>query len=99
MKTIFLFFVLFYCAANSIHSQEPTNAGIPDASTVLVVYRLPIDESDTLSQAIMEYYKNARGIPASNLVGLNLPRREISVGNWSDPHIVKLGYSDEYIQE
>ncbi len=81
-------------------TEAQTNAGIPDASTVLVVYRVPVDESDTLSQSIMQYYVNARGIPfPQNVVPLTLPRREISVGDWSDPHIVKLGYNDEYIQD
>ena len=48
---------------------------------------------------IKDYYINARGIPNTpNTLGLQLPRREISVGDWSDPHVVKLGYSDEYTQ-
>jgi hypothetical protein len=97
MKNILLLGFLLLLSYNITEAQ--TNAGIPDASTVLVVYRVPTDESDTLSQAIMQYYVAARGIPyPQNVVELQLPRREISVGDWSDPHVVKLGYSDEYIQ-
>ncbi|NWG28107.1 MAG: hypothetical protein HXY48_06170 [Ignavibacteriaceae bacterium] len=97
MKNILLLGFLLLLCFNITEAQ--TNAGIPDASTVLVVYREPVDEGDTLSQSIANYYKNARGIPAINFVPLQLPRREINVGDWSDPHVVKLGYSDEYIQD
>lgn len=97
MKNLLLLSFLLLLNYNITEAQ--TNAGIPDASTVLVVYRVPVDESDTLSRAIKDYYQNARGIPESNIVPLQLPRREISIGDWSDPHVVKLGYNDEYIQD
>ncbi len=100
MKHFLLFFICFILCFNIAEAQ--TNAGIPDASTVLVVYNA---NSDT-SIMIKNYYVQSRNIPAINVVpGLQLPRREISIGDWSDPHVVKpacrsgrLGYNDEYIQ-
>jgi len=53
--TLLLFSVLIFLCVNFAEAQ--TNAGIPDASTVLVVYRLPVDESDTLSLSIANYYQ------------------------------------------
>lgn len=100
MKNFLRLSILLVLCCNIIEAQ--TNAGIPDASTVLVVYREPVDENDTLgiiSEAIKDYYQLRRGIPETNILSLQLPRREISVGDWSDPHVVKLGYSDEYIQD
>ena len=99
MRNLLLFNFLLLLSWNITEAQ--TNAGIPDASTVIVVYREPVDENDTLgiiSKAIKDYYQLRRGIPETNILSLQLPRREISVGDWSDPHVVKLGYSDEYIQ-
>jgi uncharacterized protein (TIGR03790 family) len=93
MKSFFIISFLFLLSAISLLAQ--TNAGIPDESTVLVVFNV----NDQTSIDIKDYYQNARGIPESNIVPLQLPRREISTGNWSDPHVVKLGYSVEYIQD
>ncbi len=95
MKNVLLFiFFLPNLCFNAADAQ--TNAGVPDPSTVLVVYNT---NSDT-SIMIKNYYIQAQNIPAINVVpGLQLPRREISVGDWSDPHVVKLGYNDEYIQD
>ncbi len=67
MKTLISFLFLFIAINYEIHSQEPTYAGLPDSSHVLVVYN---SLSDT-SQAIMNYYKLKRGIPSSNIVPLN----------------------------
>lgn len=97
MKHFFVFcFFFFLCYYNIADGQ--TNANIPGPENVLVVYRAPENESDTLSQAIMEYYVNVRGIPIStNVLPLDLPRRVISVGDWSDPHVVKLGFDNQNI--
>ena len=100
MRYFLLFSIFFILCLNITEAQ--TNAGIPDASTVLVVYREPVDENDSLglmSLAIKDYYQNARGIPESNIVSLQLPRKPINVGDWSDPHIVKLGFDNEYIED
>jgi hypothetical protein len=97
----FLLFSLFFILCMNI-AEAQTNAGIPDASTVLVVYREPVDLNDSLGimlEEIKDYYQLRRGIPETNILSLQLPRREISVGDWSDLHVVKLGYSDEYIQD
>lgn len=92
LLVLFCFFLFFLC----YQAEAQTNAGIPDASIVLVVYNA---NSDT-SELIKDYYVQARGIPNPlNVVPLNLPRKPISVGDWSDPHVVKLGYNDEYIQD
>jgi hypothetical protein len=92
MKSFFIisFFILF-CA---ISLKAQTNANIPGPENVLVVYNA---NSDT-SEMIMEYYVEARGIPNPlNVLPLQLPREVISVGDWSDPHVVKLGFDDQNI--
>ncbi len=66
MKTLVTFFVLLVAANNTLLSQEPTYAGLPDSSHVLVVY----NSRSQNSIDIMNYYKNARGIPESNIVEL-----------------------------
>lgn len=58
MRYFLLFSIFFILCLNITEAQ--TNAGIPDASTVLVVYREPVDENDSLglmSLAIKDYYK------------------------------------------
>jgi len=55
------------------------------------------NSSSALSDSIKDYYQNARNIPESNILGLPLPRKVISVGDWSDPHVVKLGFDDQNI--
>lgn len=63
----FCFFLLLCC--NMAEAQ--TYANIPDSSHVLVVYKHPTDDNDTLgniSKDVMEYYQQARGIPAENIV-------------------------------
>lgn len=52
---LFCFCLLFLCFETA---EAQTNAGIPDASTVLVVYNA---NSDT-SAMIKDYYVQARGI-------------------------------------
>ena len=69
MKTLyFSVFFLFLLTVNA-QIQVPTDAGIPDANHVLVVYN---SLSDT-SLMVKNYYQNARGIPSSNIVPLPLP--------------------------
>ena len=44
----------------------PAYAGLPGPENVLIVYKKPIDENDTLgliSQVIKDYYQQSRGIP------------------------------------
>lgn len=84
MKTSTIFFVLFALFNNTILSQEPTNAGIPDASRVLVVYNSFSDSSFWLAN----YYRNVRGIPITNVIGLYLPDTTITVNGVTHPVII-----------
>lgn len=56
----FIVFCFFFLLCYSL-AEAQTNANIPGPENVLVVYRAPVDESDTLSKAIMEYYVSAKG--------------------------------------
>jgi len=60
---LFLLIIFYY---STIFAQSPTYATEPKPENILVVYN---SQSDTSFQ-IMNYYKNARGIPGSNIVGL-----------------------------
>lgn len=93
MKHIILSYFFFLLCYHNIADGQ-TNANIPGPENVLVVYNRNV----ALSDSIMHYYVNARGIPyPTNVVELDLPRKPISVGDWSDPHIVKLGFDDQNI--
>ena len=63
---ISLFLIILYTI--STEAQAPTYANIPGPENVLVVYKLPDpnNPADTISQAVMNYYVNARGIPTVN---------------------------------
>ena len=67
MKTLYSLFALIILLTTSIYSQEPTYAGLPDSSQVLVVY----NSLSQISIDVKDYYKNARGIPESNIVDLD----------------------------
>ncbi len=97
MKLLFII-SMFFIIYLSI-SEAQTNANIPGPENVLVVYKAPDpnNPADTVSQAIKDYYVAARNIPTINVVPLELPRKVISVGDWSDPHVVKLGFDDQNI--
>ncbi|MDY0083417.1 MAG: TIGR03790 family protein [Ignavibacteriaceae bacterium] len=100
MKHFLFVTALFLLCSSLANIQAQTNANIPGPENVLVVYKLPDpnNPADTISRAIKDYYVNARNIPAINVVpGLDLPRKVISVGDWSDPHVVKLGFDDQNI--
>ena len=72
MKHVILFCFFFFLCLKIAEAQ--TNANIAGTENVLVVYRAQVNESDTISQGVKNYYQNVRGIPASNIVpGLNLP--------------------------
>ncbi|MDP2304170.1 MAG: hypothetical protein Q8N03_17310 [Ignavibacteria bacterium] len=73
MKLCFFYslVLLFLCISNT---KAQTNANIAGPENVLVVYKTPEDSTDQIgiiSQNVMLYYKNARGIPASNILKLN----------------------------
>ena len=95
----FLFSILFlFLCFNVAEAQTPPN--IPGPENVLVVYKVPVDTTDSLgmiSVAIKNYYVNARNIPGSNVLGLELPRSVINLGDWSGNHVVKLGFDNQNI--
>jgi len=85
MKILTTFFFLFVLFNNKILTQEPTNAGIPDASRVLVVY----NSNSMVSDSVMQYYIAARGIPyPQNVVGLPLTRQDITINGVTHPVII-----------
>ncbi|HCY75392.1 MAG TPA: hypothetical protein DHV28_05685 [Ignavibacteriales bacterium] len=67
MKTYSLLVLAFFLYTNFAEAQLPTYAGLPDSTQVLVVYNSLSDSS----RAVMNYYKNARGIPDINIVPLD----------------------------
>ncbi|MBE0571139.1 MAG: TIGR03790 family protein, partial [Ignavibacteriaceae bacterium] len=95
MKTLYFFlFILFFLTVQA-QAQDPTDAGIPDAYHVLVVYNT---NSDT-SLMVKDYYVNARGIPDPlNVVGLPLPEYEdITIDE--ETHRVKIVQVTDMIQD
>ena len=91
MKNFLYLCLFFFLCYNIVEAQ--TNVNIPGPENVLVVYN---ENSDT-SIMVKNYYVTARDIPESNIVKLPLPRKAISVGDWSDPHVVKLGFDNQNI--
>ena len=67
MKSLFTILLFVSVITQIIYSQEPTYAGLPDSSHVLVVY----NSLDQTSIDVKDYYKNARHIPEDNIVPLN----------------------------
>ncbi|MBT8380559.1 MAG: hypothetical protein KJN64_15230 [Ignavibacteria bacterium] len=73
---------------------DPTNANIATPENVLIVYRLPRSQGDTMSFHIANYYKQVRNIPETNIIGLNLPLiKEIN------GHTIKMLFYDELIHD
>ncbi len=71
MENFWLLIILILLYASFAKAQTPSYAGLPDSSHVLVVYQFPSNPADTISRAVMNYYKNARHIPDENIVPLN----------------------------
>lgn len=68
MKILTIFFSIFFLIVVAVHSQVPTDAGIPEANHVLVVY----NGNSLVSDSVMQYYVAARGIPyPQNVVRLD----------------------------
>jgi uncharacterized protein (TIGR03790 family) len=67
MRNCFFFlFLSFLCISNT---KAQTNANVAGPENVLVVYK----NNSGISDSIMQYYTNARDIPASNSIGITLP--------------------------
>jgi parallel beta-helix repeat protein len=75
MKQFFtILFLFFLCNYIAEAQQTPTFADPPGPEHVLVVYKQPTGSTDTLgfvSDSVKEYYKDARQIPESNILGLD----------------------------
>jgi uncharacterized protein (TIGR03790 family) len=72
MKHLLTFFLFLFLGA--LIAEAQTNANIAGPENVLVVYKQPFNDQDTVglvSEAIMEYYVSARGIPSSNICPLD----------------------------
>lgn len=84
-------FLFLYCSI----TEAQTYANIAGPENVLVVYKQPVDQDDSLgqiSQAVMEYYQNARNIPSSNIFGLDsLKSHSITVDGVTHPVIISDG--------
>ncbi len=68
-----LIFCFFFLLCNNL-AKAQTYANTPGPENVLVVYKEPSDDQDSLgfvSRAVKNYYLAARGIPAGNVVGLD----------------------------
>lgn len=82
MKNCFFFLFLSFLCVSNLEAQ--TYANVPGPENVLVVYKLPVDQSDSIglvSQAIKNYYRDARNIPNSNIVPLYLPDTTMNINN------------------
>jgi hypothetical protein len=99
MKHIITVCFTFFLCYNVTEAQ--THANVPGPENVLVVYKHPIDEYDEIgqiSEAIKDYYQTARGIPGSNIVGLNsLIGEDITIDGIT--HHVKLAQENDIIQD
>ena len=98
MKNLLLLFsIIFLLYISYVEAQ--TN--IPDSSHVLVVYKAPTSENDTLgliSEAVKDYYQLRRGIPESNIVALNSLFNEwITDPETQDSHYIELRQQGEAI--
>ncbi|BDQ03787.1 MAG: hypothetical protein HRF52_14460 [Ignavibacterium sp.] len=74
MKQFFTILFLLSLYNHIVEAQQtPTFADPPGPEHVLVVYKEPTGLTDTLgfvSDSVKEYYKDARQIPESNILGL-----------------------------
>jgi uncharacterized protein (TIGR03790 family) len=89
-NSLLLFSILFLLSFAIAEAQTPTDAGIPESQHVLVVYKSPDpnNPADTISQSLANYYKNARNIPANNIVPLPLTRKDITINGVTHPVII-----------
>lgn len=94
MKTLHFFILSLFLFAVQIQAQIPTDAGIPDANQVLVVY----NSNSLVSDSVMQYYVDARNIPSSNIVPLPLPDSiDITIDN--ETHWVGLAQETDIIRD
>jgi len=92
MKHFIVFSFLFILCLNVAEAQ--TNANIAGPENVLVVYKQPSDQNDSLglvSQTVKNYYRDVRNIPTSNIVPLYLPDTAITIGGVTHPITIAEG--------
>jgi len=92
MKLLFFFLLTFLLITVVSELKAQTYADLPGPENVLVVYKQPVDDQDTLgliSEAVKDYYKTARNIPVSNILGLNsLISHNINIDGVTHPVII-----------
>ena len=98
MKNSLLLFSVLFILCFELAEAQPN---LPDSSHVLVVYKIPISPQDTLGQIsfnVKEYYKNARHIPESNILGLeSLTNAWITDPGTQESHYIELRQQGEAI--
>ncbi|MCZ7611755.1 MAG: hypothetical protein M5U17_16555 [Ignavibacterium sp.] len=105
MKHFFTILFLFLLCFNLAKAQQtPTFAEPPGPEHVLVVYKEPVDENDTLGfvsrDSVMNYYRIAREIPVSNILGLeNLINDDIYDSVSNTTHRIILDQQGEIIRD
>jgi len=102
MKNSLLFLSLFIFCTISTVAQTPTFADPPGPEHVLVVYKQPTDDTDTLgnvSEDVMEYYVSARNIPGTNILGLEDLVDTVSITHEGVTHLIKLTQQGEIIRD
>ncbi|MCE7855649.1 MAG: hypothetical protein DYG97_03765 [Ignavibacteria bacterium CHB3] len=91
MKNSLLLFSISFFLCISFAEAQPN---LPDSSHVLVVY----NSLDQTSISVMNYYKDARNIPSSNIVALNSLFNEwITDPETQDSHYIELRQQGEAI--
>jgi len=95
MKTYYFFIFSLFLFTVQIQAQDPTDAGIPDANHVLVVY----NGNSSVSDSVMNYYVDARGIPNPlNVVRLDsLVDKDVTIDG--STHRVKIVQVTDIIQD
>lgn len=99
MKNSLLLFSVLFILCFELAEAQPS---LPDSSHVLVVYKLPDpnNPADTISQSIKNYYQQRRGIPSTNIVGLDSLFNEwITDPETQDSHYIKLEQQGETISD
>ena len=70
-------------------SQNPSYANIIGPENILVIFK----NNDSVSVAIKDYYVQKRGIPSSNILGLNIPDTVDYSGQrvilWQEGEVIK----------
>ena len=81
----------------TMSSQTATDLNYPEPKHVLVVYKTPSSQSDSIgliSKDVKDYYINKYDIPSQNVVGLTLPDEVTYEG-----HVVRLYRKAEIIKD